>query len=250
MAEQAASLRPTVVVVGAGSGIGSAAAEVLASKGWRLACLDVDLAGARTTADRLGDGHIAIQVDIASEESVIAAFREVEERFQRIDGLAACAGISESTPFEQLDAAKFARVFAVNATGTFLVMREAAKLMRDGGRMIAVSSVAGLRGGGVFGTAAYAASKGAVLALCKTAARALAPRKIRVNCLVPGPTQTAMLDAFWGDEAQRRRVEDMILLGRPGQAQEIGNVIAFLLSGEASFMTGSTVVVDGGMVMQ
>ncbi|MEP9347782.1 SDR family oxidoreductase [Xanthobacter sp. KR7-225] len=237
------------VVVGAGSGIGAAAVVALAANGWSIAAIDQNLDAARAVVDAAGDRHAAFRADISREAEVIEAFAAIARTFGRVDGLAACAGVSDSTPFLDLDADTFARMFAINATGTFLAMREAVKLMPDGGRICTVSSVAGLRGGGVFGTAAYAASKGAIIALTKTAARTLAPRQITVNCLVPGPVQTPMLDAFWGDEAQRRRVEGMIPLGRPGRAAEVASAITWMFSPEAAFLTGSTVVVDGGMSM-
>lgn len=237
------------VVVGAGSGIGASAVAVLAARGWRIAAVDRDLGAASAAADAAGEGHAAFRADISREAEVIETFAAIARTFGSVDGLAACAGVSDSTPFLELDADAFARMFAINTTGTFLAMREAVKLMPDGGRICTVSSVAGLRGGGVFGTAAYAASKGALIALTKTAARTFAPRKITVNCLVPGPVQTPMLEAFWGDEEQRRRVEAMIPLGRPGRVVEVASAIAWMFSAEAAFLTGSTIVVDGGMSM-
>lgn len=237
------------VVVGAGSGIGAATVAALAAKGWRIAAVDRDLDAARAVVEAAGGTHAAFRADIARESDVVEAFAAIAGTFGRVDGLAACAGVSDSTAFLDLDADAFARMFAINTTGAFLAMREAVKLMPDGGRICTVSSVAGLRGGGLFGTAAYAASKGALIALTKTAARTLAPRQITANCLVPGPVKTPMLDAFWGDETQRRRVEGMIPLGRPGRAAEVASAIAWMFSLEAAFLTGSTIVIDGGMSM-
>ncbi len=103
-------------------------------------------------------------------------------------------------------------MYDVNVVGTFLCLREAAKHMRAGGRICTVASIAGKRGGGLSGTAAYAASKGAVLALSRSAARALAPQGIAVNCIAPGATLTPMLAAPFADPAHRQRVEAMALL--------------------------------------
>ncbi len=169
---------------------------------------------------------------------MVAAFATVASAFGDLGALAACAGISDSTPFLELTAAVFERIYRINTVGTFLAMREAAKLMPSGGRICTVSSVAGLRGGGVFGTAAYASSKGGVIALTKTAARSLAGRGIAVNCVVPGPAHTAMLEPFWQKADDRERVERMIPLGRPGEAGEIAAAISWLLSPNASFVTG------------
>ena len=129
-------------------------------------------------ADRVG-GY-AFEVDVADEASVIALFDAALTAFGgRLDALATPAGIADTTPFAELTARTFRHVYDVNVIGTFLCVREAAKHMRAGGRICTVASVAGKRGGGLSGTAAYAASKGAVLALSRSAARALAPRASR-----------------------------------------------------------------------
>ena len=121
--------------------------------------------------------------------------------------------------------------------------------MPRGGRICTVASVAGIRGGGLSGTAAYAASKGAVLALTKNAARALGDRGIAVNTIAPGATMTPMIEEAFSNEAHRKRVEAMSVMNRTGAPEEIARAIAFLLSPEASYITGSTLVADGGLVM-
>lgn len=241
--------RRTVVVTGASSGIGATLAERLGRGGWRVAALGRNMDELERVAARSGPDCLVVKVDVAREDEVVAAFETIGREFGQIDALAACAGISDSTPFLDIDAELFSRILSINTVGTFLCMREAVKIMRDGGRICTVSSVAGLRGGGVFGTAAYSASKGAIIALTKTAARTLAERRITVNCVVPGSTQTPMLEPFWVDEAQRQRVTSMIPLGRPGLPEEVASAIEWVLSPEAGFMTGSTVVVDGGLTM-
>jgi len=120
--------------------------------------------------------------------------------------------------------------------------------MQAGGAICILSSVAGLRGGGLVGTAAYSATKGALLALTKTAARSLAVRKIRVNCVAPGPTLTPMLDPHYSAET-RARIEAMIPLGRVGTAEEVAQAVVWLMSPGAAYVNGATFVVDGGMVM-
>lgn len=239
----------TVVVTGASSGIGATLAERLGRGGWRVAALGRNGDELARVAAKAGPDCLPLKADIASEDDVVAAFAAVAGAFGQIDALVTCAGISDSTPFLDIDAELFSRILSVNTVGTFLCMREAVKIMRDGGRICTVSSVAGLRGGGVFGTAAYAASKAGIVALTKTAARSLAERRITANCVVPGSTQTPMLEPFWVDEAQRNRVTGMIPLGRPGLPEEIASAIEWVLSPEAAFMTGSTIVIDGGLTM-
>jgi NAD(P)-dependent dehydrogenase (short-subunit alcohol dehydrogenase family) len=239
---------PTVVVTGGASGIGRAACVVLAREGFRVAVVDRDAAGAATVAQAI-DG-LAFACDVADEASVVALFADVLTSFGgRLDALATSAGIADTTPFLELDVATFRRVNDVNVVGTFLCIREAAKRMRPGARICTVASVAGKRGGGLSGTAAYAASKGGVLALSRSAARALAPLGIAVNCVAPGPTDSPMLAPTYEDAEQRRRVEATTLLARSAAPAEIAEAIAWLLSGRASFVDGETLTVDGGLML-
>jgi NAD(P)-dependent dehydrogenase (short-subunit alcohol dehydrogenase family) len=243
-----AERRLNAVVTGGGSGIGAAAVAALSDQGWRVAVLDRDGAAARRVAQAAGAGHLDIAVDVSDESAVVAAFAAVAKEFGRIDGLATCAGIIDTSPFMDTDADTFRRLYDVNVVGTFVCMREAARAMPSGGAICTLSSIAGLRGGGLVGTAAYAATKGALLALTKTAARSLAGRGIRVNCVAPGPTLTPMLSPHFSDSA-RMRIESTIPLGRVGTPEEIAEALAWLLSPRASYINGATLVADGGMVM-
>lgn len=235
-----------VAITGAASGIGAATARLLIERGHRVACLDRDLEGARRVA---GPDHPAIEVDVADEASVVGAFAALETRFDGLDALATCAGVYDTTPFEEASVATFRRLHDVNVIGTFLCLREAARMMRPGARICTVASVAGLRGGGLAGTVAYAASKGAVLAMTKNAARALGPRGIAVNAIAPGMIDTPFAAIPLSDPSVRARIEGMTSFGRLGTAEEIAPAIAWLLSAEASYVHGATLVADGGMVM-
>lgn len=241
--------RRLAVVTGAGSGIGAASVEALAKDGWRVACLDRDGAAAEAVARRAGEGHLARALDVADEAAVEACFAEIARQSAGIDALATCAGILDTTAFMELSPAIFRRIYEVNVIGSFLAIRAAARHMAKGARICTVASVAGLRGGGIGGTGAYAASKGAVLALSKNAARSLAEKGISVNCVAPGPIETPMLDGVWRQPGVRERVESMIPQGRAGQPEEVGATIAWLLSPAASYVNGATLTVDGGLVM-
>jgi len=209
---------------------------------------DRDAAGADRVAQDVG--AVGFGVDIGDEASVIALFEHANDVFAgQLDALAIPAGIVDTTPFMDIDVATFRRVNDVNVIGTYLCMREAAKYMKPGGRICTVASVAGKRGGGLSGTAAYAASKGAVLALSRNAARSLAPLGIAVNCVAPGPTMTAMLDGPFAIAGQRERVAATTVLNRIGDASEIAEAIAWLLSPKSSFVDGETLTVDGGLMM-
>ncbi|MEP7329844.1 MAG: SDR family NAD(P)-dependent oxidoreductase [Betaproteobacteria bacterium] len=239
----------TAIVTGAASGIGAATATELAARGYRVACVDRNGPGARATAAALGALHHAFELDVADEAHVGSVFAEAVKALGSLDALVTSAGVAEMTPFMELDAATFLRVYNDNVVGTFLSIREAARHMAPGGRICTVASVAGLRGGGLSGTAAYAASKGAVLALTKNAARSLAERGIAVNTIAPGATMTPMIAHVFANDAHRQRVESMSVMNRAAKADEIARAIAFLVSPEASYVDGATLVADGGLCM-
>jgi NAD(P)-dependent dehydrogenase (short-subunit alcohol dehydrogenase family) len=243
----------TAVVTGSASGIGAATVLELARQGYRTVGIDIDGEGARASAvaaARLNAlEHRAITADVSDEPVLVAAFDQALAFLGRLDVLVTSAGVAETTPFMDIPVAAFRSVYDVNVVGTFLCIREAARRMQTGARICTVASVAGLRGGGLSGTAAYAASKGGVLALTKSAARSLAAQGIRVNTIAPGATLTPMIAELWQNEAHRQRVEGMSVLNRSAEAREIASAIAFLVSPEASAITGSTLVADNGLMM-
>jgi len=239
----------TAIVTGAASGIGAATVRVLHAHGYRVACVDRNGPGVRAVAAQIGAPDLAAELDVADEPAVVGAFAALAKKLGGLDALVTSAGVGDTTPFMDLDAATFRRVYDDNVVGTFLCIREAAKHMARGARICTVASVAGLRGGGLSGTAAYAASKGAVLALSKNAARSLAERGIAVNAIAPGATMTPMIAHVFADEAHRRRVESMSALDRTAEPEEIARAIAFLVSPESSYVDGATLVVDGGLCM-
>src|SRR6185295_3379047 len=153
-----------VAVTGAASGIGAATARLLQSQGWRVACLDRNLAGARATA---GPNGIAVEVDVADETSATRAFKEVDAAFGGLDALVTAAGIINTTPFFETTVAEFRKLFDVNVIGSFLTVREGAKYMQKGARICMIASISSYTGGGYVARGAYATSKGAVLTMMK-----------------------------------------------------------------------------------
>ena len=235
-----------IAVTGAASGIGASTARLLTDAGARIAALDIKWP---TSVPADTGATLTRAVDVSNEQVVETSFAEIVRHFGRLDGLATCAGILNITSFDTLDAATFRRIHEVNVIGTFLCIKAAATRMTRGGRVVTVSSIAGIRGGGIFGTAAYAASKAAVIALTKNAARALGPKGIAVNCVAPGPTDTPINLPMEADPTIKPRLEANIALGRFAMPMEIGEAIVWLLSEEASYVSGATLVVDGGLTM-
>ena len=234
-----------VAVTGAASGIGAATAKLLAERGWRVACLDRDLDGARRTAGDLG---LAVQVDVADEASVIAAFAQVAGAFGGLDALVTAAGVIETVPFLETTPEQFRRLFDINVIGSFLSVREGAKAMQAGARVCMLASISSYPGGGYVATGAYATSKGAVLTMMKSCARALGERGIAVNAVAPGFIDTPFVASAMSDPVRREQVKAAV--GKIGSAEQIAQTIAWLVSPEAEFIHGETVIADGGVLMR
>jgi NAD(P)-dependent dehydrogenase (short-subunit alcohol dehydrogenase family) len=239
------SAQRCAVVTGSASGIGAATVLELARQGYNTVGIDLNEAGAINSAalaSQIAGVHKGVSADVTDEAKFCIAMQEAVAWLiasngltLQLDALATCAGVSETTAFMDQSVAQFRSVYEVNVIGTFLAMREAARYMKPGGRICTVASVAGLRGGGLMGTAAYAASKGAVLALTKNAARALGTLGISVNTVA--------------DPAFAKRVESMAVQNRTAAPAEIAANIVYLLSPQASYVTGATLVADGGLSM-
>jgi NAD(P)-dependent dehydrogenase (short-subunit alcohol dehydrogenase family) len=234
-----------VAVTGAASGIGAAAAGLLASRGWRVACLDRDLDGARRSA---GDQGLAVPVDVADEGQVVKAFAQVQERFGGLDALVTAAGVIETVPFLETTPEQFRRLFDINVIGSFLCVREGARAMQAGARVCMLASISSYTGGGYVATGAYATSKGAVLTMMKAFARALGERGIAVNAVAPGFIDTPFVASAMGDPVRRKQVEAAV--GKVGQPGQIAEAIAWLVSPEAAFVHGETLIADGGILMR
>jgi len=237
------------VVTGAASGIGAATALQLAREGFQVACLDRDEGGLDRTLHALGQGHRPFALDLCDEQAVAAVFAEIAQWRGRIDGLATCAGVVDTTAFDDLSVARLRQLLEVNLLATFSVVQHSVPLMRAGGHICTVASVAGIRGGGLAGPLGYAPSKGAVITLSKGLARELGPRGLTVNCVAPAVIRTPMLDDTTRVAGKLEQLHGMTALRREGRAEEAAEVIAWLLSGKASFVSGTTIAVDGGLAM-
>jgi NAD(P)-dependent dehydrogenase (short-subunit alcohol dehydrogenase family) len=240
-----------LVATGAGSGIGAAAARQFCAEGGRVAILDHDRARAQAVAEQC-PGSIALGCDVSDEAAVALAINAAVDELGRIDGVLNCAGHVVIASVEETTLEAWGRIMAVHATGTFLICRAAIPHLRaaGGGSIVNLSSIGALVGRPR--NAAYAAAKGAILALSRQMAVDLAPDGIRVNVVAPGPVRTAMTEGFaaakgldW-DEGSRAMAAG-IPLGRVGTAEEAAGAILFLLSQDAAFITGTHIVTDGGL---
>lgn len=242
-----------VVISGAARGQGAAEARLFAREGARLALGDVlEEPLAKLAAELESGGHdvLARRLDVTSEEGWQEFLGAVEARFGRLDVLINNAGVVDAAGIEATTRAVWDRIVAVNQTGTWLGMKVAAPLLRrsGGGSIVNVSSIFGLIGSG--GSAAYHGTKGAVRLLTKTAALEYASAGIRVNSIHPGYIDTPMLREVAGDftaEQIGALMGGAVPLGRLGAPEDIAAGALYLASDESAYVTGSELVIDGGV---
>ena len=235
------------IVTGAGQGIGRAIAEKLASEGATVIVTDVDEVTATRTAGAL-PAAVAIRADVTDRQGVQALAGRVMAQFGRIDVLVNNAGWDKASPFVDSDPADWDRAIAVNLYGVLHTCRAVLPVMagQGGGAVVNLGSDAGRVGSS--GEAVYSAAKGGVIAFTKSLAREMARHQVRVNCVCPGPTDTALFASFAGPKL-REALTKAIPFRRLGQPADVANVVAFLASEEASFVTGQTISVSGGLTM-
>lgn len=238
------------IVTGAGQGIGRAIAEKLASDGATVVVTDVNESTAEETADAIGGGAFGMQTDVTSRESVNAMVQQVLDRFGSIDVLVNNAGWDKAGPFVDSDPADWDRVIQVNLYGVLNTSRAVLPIMAEQGhgKVVNLASDAGRVGSS--GEAVYSAAKGGVIAFTKAGAREMARHRVNVNCVSPGPTDTALFASVGGDDPKlREALIRAIPFRRLADPSDVANMVAFLASEEADFVTGQTVSVSGGLTM-
>jgi NAD(P)-dependent dehydrogenase (short-subunit alcohol dehydrogenase family) len=243
------------IVTGGGSGIGAATARRLVQLGARVAVVDINLEAAEEIASTLGDEAIAIGADVSLEDDIERYTRATLERFGTVDLVHLNAAISGPfAPFPQVSTEHFDRVIAVNLRSVFIGLRTALGTFAaqgGGGAIVATASLAGLHGGEAL--VPYTAAKHGVIGLVKSASAYGARIGVRVNAIAPGIIETGLMDdlrAALGEDVDARlgALRAAIPLGRFGAAEEAGALVAFLLSEEASYLTGTVIPIDGGVL--
>lgn len=238
---------------GAGSGIAAAVARRFTAEGGRVAVADLDEARAKAVAAEL-EGAVAVVCDVADEASVQAALRFTVEQLGGVDAVLCAAGHAEFGPIQEWSFERWNRMMTVHAGGTFLVCKHVLPLMqqRGGGSIVTVASISALVA--QRNNVPYGAAKGAIVGFTRQFALEAGP-EIRVNCVAPGRAHSGMTDPIIlargdGDMAKGAEIHGKgNIQKRVAEAEEVAATVCFLLSDDASFVTGSTLVVDGGEIV-
>lgn len=247
----------TILVTGAGSGIGATVAGAFAAEGAVVAFTDRDPGAAAAAAAAAaapgppGQSHLGLHLDVTDESSVAAAFEELTRRGTPVDVVVANAGIQlfgADAAIGDLEEAVFRRTVEVNLVGTFLTLKHAVRSMltTGGGSIVVTGSPTALNGEGA-DFAAYSSSKAGAHGMVRAVAKAYAGRGIRANVVVPGYTETPLVSAISGDDEARSAIVGRIPLGRAGTPSDIVGIMVYLAGDESSFATGAEFRVDGGM---
>ncbi|MGA2418013.1 MAG: SDR family NAD(P)-dependent oxidoreductase [Candidatus Staskawiczbacteria bacterium] len=242
------------VVTGAAKGMGKAHALKLSGAGAKIVVSDISLQESQLVVDEIKKQRgeaTAIKCDVSKKAEVDNLISETIKKFGKIDILVNNAGIYPFEPFLQMSEANFQKVIDINLKGYFLCAQAAAKEMAKNkyGAIVNISSIAmGQVGVGFAGLTHYCASKGGIVAMSEAMALELAPLGIRVNCIAPGAIDTPGASTTNMTAQEKEAMLAPIPMKRQGRAEEIANAVLFLASDESSYMTGSTMVVDGGWV--
>ena len=243
----------TAIVTGAGSarGIGRETCVRLARGGWAVAALDLDEAAVRETArlasELNGDRAVGLVCDVADADSVDAAICAVERDLPPVAGLVNNAGVTAPTRFLDIESDEWDRIFDVNVRGVYLVTRRVLPglIERHHGRIVNLSSVSAIRGGGFFGGAHYSAAKAAVLGLTRALAREVGPSGVTCNAVAPGLIATDIFAGKLSAERETQIIAD-VPVRRPGTVGDVASMIVYLCSEDSGYITGATLDINGG----
>ncbi|HRR45614.1 MAG TPA: SDR family NAD(P)-dependent oxidoreductase [Candidatus Paceibacterota bacterium] len=241
------------IVTGARQGMGKAHAFTLAEAGAKVVISDLSLADCQKVAEEIEKKYsvktLAIKCDVSQKEEVENLVKETINQFKKIDILVNNAGICQNKPFLELTEEDWEKTININLKGEFLMAQEVAKEMikQKSGSIINIASIAmGQEGIGFLNLVHYCASKGGVIGMTEAMALELAPYNIRVNAVAPGIIETPMINFLKTDSQSLENSLSRIPLRRLGKPEEVSNLVLFLASDESSYITGSTLVIDGG----
>jgi meso-butanediol dehydrogenase / (S,S)-butanediol dehydrogenase / diacetyl reductase len=247
----------TAIVTGAGNGIGRATAELLGSAGVNVVAVDVDEAAVNETCRGMATFSrrpAALAADISDPRAVQRMGEFAMERFGRIDILFANAAVQLVKPMAETTDAEWDQLMGVNLKGVFLCCRAVIPSMRNRRSGTIIISASGHAFATYRGFSVYGAAKGAVMAFMRGVALDYAADGIRANCVIPGATDTRMIQSFFDEspnpEAARRNMEERIPLGRLATPADVAKAVLFLASDHASYITGTSLAVDGGLMAQ
>jgi len=238
----------SAVVTGAGQGIGEGIAKVLASEGAEILVADLNLENAEKVAEGINDDGgkaTAFKCDVAQKAEVDRLIEKAVSEFGKLDILVNNAGIYPMKPFLEMTEEDWDKVINVNLKSTFLCTQAAALKMAEGSKIVTISSIAAFVG--FEGLAHYCATKGGINASIRAIALELAKKKINVNAVAPGAIETP--GAAAAEEIMKQTIQ-MIPAARMGQPEDIANAVAFLASDKADYITGQTLIVDGGWTLR
>ena len=238
------------LITGGAQGIGRFISEELASQGAHVILADINLEGAEKTAIEIKNsgGHAsAVRIDVASATDVQGVFDSILKEYKPVDIVVNNAGITRDGLLVRMKEVDWDLVLNINLKGSFLCSQQAAKQMmkQKSGSIINIASIVGVMGN--FGQSNYSASKSGLIGFTKTLAREVAPRGIRANAVAPGFIDTEMTKVL--EESVRSKLIEQIPLARLGQPEDVANCVSFLVSENASYITGQVINVNGGMLM-
>lgn len=240
----------TAIVTGARRGIGKSIALALAKDGCNVVISDIDEKDCEAVAEEareLGPKALAVRCDVSKKEDVEKLFAKAVEEFGQLDILVNNAGIFPFVPFAEMKEEDWDKVMDVNLKSVFLCSKEAAKILPEGGRIVNISSIAAFVG--FEGLVHYCATKGAINSMIRALALELAPKKITVNAVAPGAIDTPGAGETSTEESKKQTIA-MIPLSRMGEPEDIANAVVFLASEKAGYITGQTIIVDGGWTLR
>lgn len=247
-------MEQVALVTGAASGLGAVIARKLFDAGFNVAVTDTDEAGAAAAArdiDPTGDRVMSRKLDVLNKQDFLAALDACRSRFARVDALVNNAAMTPTTPVMEITPEEFDKVIGVNLRGTFFGCQVfgAHFAEQNYGRIVNLASLAGQNGGTASG-AHYASSKGAILTLTKIFARQLAPNKVTVNAVAPGPMDLPSVHALVPPEKLARVIEDMIPVKHLGDPAFVAETVARLVGPDSGFVTGASWDINGGIFMR